>query len=105
MPAAVGALEEGAGRADKAVALGIALVVPAAIIAVAAVVIGVGIAGAERRGRNRASRVDRACGDGPGGADRAADDVARSGRGLGAIGRAIAIAMMPHPGIRPHLGP
>ena len=67
MPTAVLALEPFAGLANEAVALGVAASVPAAVVIAAAVVIGVGIV------------AEGGCGDGAGGADRAAYD---AGRGI-----------------------
>src|SRR6185437_15800627 len=74
MPAAVFALEPGAGLADEAVARGPARIVSAAI---AVIVIGIGVA-AERGRRNRARGADRAAYD-------AGCDISRPEAGVPAI--------------------
>src|ERR1700730_12305807 len=85
MPTAVFALEPGAGRADKAVALGIAL---GPAVVVGAVIVSVGATGAERSGGNRVRRPDRA-------ADEAGRDVARRDTGVRSIPAIVVPAVMP----------
>src|SRR5579863_5007545 len=84
MPAAVFALEPGAGLADEAVALGPALIVSAAI---AVIVIGVGIA-AERGGRNGARGAERA-------ADHASRDVTGPEPGIVTIPAVVVPTVIP----------
>jgi hypothetical protein len=74
MPAAIGALEVGSGCADKTVALGVVLLIPAVI---AVVVIGVGISRSEWCGCNRARGIDCASGDASRGSDRRARNISR----------------------------
>src|SRR5580704_877325 len=89
MPTAVFALEPGAGRAGKAVPLGIALV-PAAIVAfvVVTVIVSIGATGAERSGGNRVRCPDR-------GADSVSRDVARPEAGVRSIPAIVVPAVMP----------
>src|SRR6185437_12321184 len=95
--AAVFALEPGAGRADKAVALGVAFVVPAAVVPAivvpaaiaAAIIVGVGIA-LERGGGDRAGGADRGAHGGCCAADRIGRDVARPEAAIAMLPAAVA---------------
>src|ERR1700726_532603 len=85
MPTAVFALEPGAGRADKAIPLGIAL---GPAVVVGAVILSVGAPGAERSGGNRARRPDRA-------ADDVGRDITRRDTGVRSIPAIVVPAVMP----------
>jgi hypothetical protein len=83
--AAVLAPEPGSGLTNKTIARGITLVVPAIVVAV--IIVGIGIA-AERRGGDRAGRVDR----GICGSERAAYD---AGCNIARLEAGIALVAVP----------